>query len=183
MKKLMSRLRLLLHCCCAPCSTHPIEFLKERYDLTLFFYNPSIYPHDEYIRRRDESIKLAEKLDIPIRVLEDDEKVFLDFVKGHEDEAEGEERCMRCYRQRLEKTGDVAEAELFDYFGTTLTISPHKVSQRILEIGRALALQLSVKFLSKDFKLNDGFKHSCELSKEHNLYRQNYCGCRFSIRK
>ncbi|MEE9525027.1 MAG: epoxyqueuosine reductase QueH [Candidatus Woesearchaeota archaeon] len=166
-------MKLLLHTCCAPCSTHVIEELRKEYDVTLFFYNPCIEPINEYGRRLEEAEKYAEAMDIPIIVGDYDVIDWHNAVKGYEDDKEGGDRCSICFRFRLKKTAEVAKERGFDLFTTTLTVSPYKNAEVINEIGKEFN-----NFLERDFK--KGYMHSVELSKKYNLYRQNYCGCLFS---
>lgn len=178
---------LLLQACCAPCSTVVLERLVNFFDVTIFFYNPNIYPEEEYFRRLDEIKKLIDiydknfKIKINLIVREFETKDYFQAVKGFENQKEGDRRCYLCYSFRLFKTAEFAKCEKFDYFCTTLSVSPHKNSTWINEIGMQLENNLQIKFLPADFKKRDGFKRSTELSKEFGLYRQNYCGCVFSL--
>lgn len=169
--------RVLLHVCCAPCSTHAIAVLKEGADVTLFFSNSNIFPYEEYSRRLHELKRIAKELDV--KMIEDkyDHNAWLQFVKGLEGEPERGKRCLKCFEFNLIRTGAYAKRNGFDYFTTTLTISPHKNAEDIFRIGKDLG-----NFLAIDFKKNEGFKHSVEMSKKLGLYRQNYCGCEFSRR-
>lgn len=178
--------KLLLHSCCAPCSSRCIEYLTNYFDITVLYYNPNISPEEEYEKRKNEQIRFLKeykskhKLDIlDIEYNYDD---FLNIAKGLEDAPEGGDRCFKCYNLRLEKTAMVAKENNFDYFGTTLTVSPYKNSQILNQIGEELEKKYNIKYLYSDFKKNNGYKRSIELSKEYNLYRQNYCGCIFSKR-
>ena len=174
--------KLLLHVCCAPCSSHCISVLVPYFDVTVFYYNPNISPVEEYTRRLNEEKRFLSLAypDIKIVDAEYDNQNFEYMAKGLEDLKEGGERCKRCYRMRLQKTGEYAKAHDFDYFTTTLTVSPYKHSDTLNEIGEEVANQCGVKYLFSDFKKQNGYQHSIELSKEYNLYRQDYCGCRFS---
>jgi len=172
--------KLLLHVCCAPCSTHVIETLKKEYDLTLFFYNPQIEPLKEYEKRLKEAEFYAIEMDIPLIVGDYDILDWHDCIKGHENDPEEGERCSLCFRYRLEKTAQLAKENGFELFTTTLTVSPYKNAELINNIGKELSEKHSIGFLESDFKKDDGYSHSIELSKRHNLYRQNYCGCIFS---
>ncbi|MBW2996611.1 epoxyqueuosine reductase QueH [Candidatus Woesearchaeota archaeon] len=165
--------KLLLHVCCAPCSTHVIEELKENYDLTLFFYNPNVEPINEYEKRLNEAERYAEAMGIPIIIGDYDIIDWYNAIQGHENDEEGGERCSICFRFRLNKTAQIAKEKGFDLFTTTLTVSPYKNAEIINKIGKEFD-----NFLEKDFK--KGYMHSVELSKHYNLYRQNYCGCLFS---
>ena len=189
-EELPARHALLLHSCCGPCSTAVIERLAEEFDITVFFYNPCITEEEEYLRRRENQKKFldqfnARRLDRdPIRMMEGPYHpgIFLKQAEGMEQEPEGGARCSMCFTQRLEKTAETAQLNGFELFGTTLTVSPHKNYKRISEIGQQIALKYSLTFLDRDFKKKDGFKRSIELSRQYDLYRQNYCGCRFSKR-
>jgi len=172
--------KLLLHVCCAPCSTHVIKVLNKEYDLTLFFYNPNVEPINEYSLRLEDAEKLAEKLNIPIIVGDYDNIEWHNAVKGHEQDLEGGERCKICFRYRLDKAAELAKQEEFDFFTTTLTVSPYKNAELINKIGKELEEKYNIKFLESDFKKEEGYKDSIELSKHYGLYRQNYCGCLFS---
>jgi len=172
--------KLLLHVCCAPCSTHVIELLKEEYDLTLFFYNPNVEPINEYEMRLKEAERYAKELHLPLEVGDYDNIEWHNAVNGHEQDKEGEERCSICFRYRLEKTAQLAKENKFDMFATTLTVSPFKNTEIINKIGKELAG--NINFLESDFKQDKGYMHSIELSKKYCLYRQNYCGCLYSKR-
>jgi predicted adenine nucleotide alpha hydrolase (AANH) superfamily ATPase len=176
----MSKPRMLLHVCCAPCSTHVIEELKKEYDLTCFFYGPNIHPEDEYTRRMEESRDYCSKLGIEFIEGEYESLEWFQAVKGHESDEEGGERCSICHGYRLEKTAEAAEESGFELFATTLTISPHKNSADINDIGKRIEEKVGVHFLARDFKKMHGFQKSVEMSKEHGMYRQDYCGCFFS---
>ena len=176
--------KLLLHSCCAPCSSYVLEYLSNYFQITVFFYNPNIYPEEEYIKRVKEQQQLIKKMKVknPIQFIEgiyntDD---FFNIAKGLENVKEGGERCLKCYELRLRKTLEIAEEKDFDYFTTTLTISPFKNAQKLNEIGMKLVENNKVKYLVSDFKKKEGYKRSIELSKKYNLYRQDYCGCIFS---
>ena len=175
---------LLLHVCCAPCSSYCLEYLSKYFDISILFYNPNIDDKDEYELRKQEEIRLIGemKLDNPVSFLDIDHETdkFLSAVKGLETEKEGGKRCAVCFGLRLDKTAEVAHLNGFDYFTTSLTISPLKNASLLNEIGEAKADKYKVKFLPSDFKKKEGYKRSIELSKEYNLYRQNYCGCSFS---
>ena len=176
--------KLLLHSCCGPCSTTCISFLTNYFDITVLYYNPNIEPYDEYSKRKNEQIKFinnfksVHKLDFMDCGY--DNETFLDCVKGLEYEAEGQARCHKCYHLRMQKAAQIAKDNKYDYFATTLTVSPYKNSQVINHIGEDIAKELDIKYLYSDFKKNDGYKKSIEMSKEYDLYRQNYCGCRYS---
>lgn len=178
---------LLLHSCCAPCSSYVLEYLSKYFRITIYFYNPNIHPEEEYFQRRDENKDFIAKLPVENKVeFREGEYKPADFfalTKGLEKEREGGERCFKCYEQRMRSTVEMAKKEGFDYFTTVLSISPHKNAQKINEIGERLEKESGVKFLYADFKKKGGFKRSTELSKEYNLYRQDYCGCVFSRRE
>lgn len=178
------RPRLLLHSCCAPCSSAVLERLTDWFDLTVFYYNPNIAPEEEFLRRAEEQRRLIAELphahEIQFRCGEYESEAFEALARGLEDMPEGGERCTRCFRLRLGKTAALAAREGFDYFTTTLSISPLKDAQRLNAIGGELAEQLGVAYLFSDFKKKNGYKRSCELSVQYGLYRQDYCGCRFS---
>ncbi len=177
--------RLLLHSCCGPCSTAVLETLRDEFDITVFFYNPNITEREEYDRRLEAQIKVCEEekaqggsgewLEGPY-----DPESFLEAVKGLEEVPEGGSRCTVCFRLRLEETARQAKALGYEVFGTTLTVSPHKNYKLITQIGQELAEACGLTWLDRDFKKKNGFGRSVELSKEYGLYRQNYCGCRFS---
>lgn len=175
---------LLLHSCCAPCSSYVLEYLSNYFKITIFFYNPNIYPSEEYSRRVVEQKELisALKVKYEINLIEGkyDTERFYEISKGLEKEREGGERCFNCYELRLEEAALMAKEKDFDYFTTTLSISPHKNSQKLNEIGRKLSEEHDVKYLYSDFKKKEGYKRSIELSKKYKLYRQDYCGCVFS---
>lgn len=175
---------LLLHTCCAPCSSYCIEYLAEYFNITVLYFNPNIYPESEYIKRKNEQIRLIGEMKTkhPVSFIDCDfeSEKFYETVKGLEECREGGERCFKCYRLRLEKSAQIAKENGFDYFTTSLTISPLKNAAKINEIGEELSEIYGIKFLPSDFKKKNGFKRSIELSREYNLYRQNYCGCVFS---
>ena len=174
--------RLLLHSCCGPCSTQVIDFLKNDYDITIYYYNPNIDTDEEYSHRLSEQKRYCEIVGVP--VLEDgyNPDEFLCAVKGLENEREGGVRCPVCFKLRLKKTAQKAKELNFDLFGTTLTVSPHKNSTIINAIGKAVEAEEDIEFLEGNYKKQDGYKKSIEFSKKYNLYRQNYCGCIFSKR-
>lgn len=179
--------RLLLHACCAPCSSYVLSYLAEYFSITILFYNPNITEQSEYEKRKAELLRLISELDVknPISVLEApwDPDRFFTLSRGLEDCPEGGERCFACYRLRLEKTAQLARENGFDWFTTTLSISPLKNAVKINEIGEELAVQYGVRHLPSDFKKKGGYQQSIVLSKKYHLYRQNYCGCIFSQRE
>ena len=171
---------ILLHSCCAPCSTTVIERLKDYFDVTILYYNPNIEPFDEYEKRKEEQIRIIKEFGINYLDCDYDIALFHKMSVGLESEPERGIRCHKCYRLRLDYTARIAKDNGYDFFGTTLTVSPHKLSTVINEIGIDLESIYGIKFLVSDFKKNNGYKNSIELSKKYNLYRQNYCGCIFS---
>lgn len=178
---------LLLHTCCAPCSSYCIEYLSQYFYITVLYYNPNIYPEAEYIKRKNEQKRLIDemKTKYPVKLLDCDfeSERFYETVKGTENCREGGERCFKCYELRLRKTALEAQKGKYDYFTTSLTISPLKNAQKINEIGNKLSLEYGISFLPSDFKKREGYKRSIELSREYELYRQNYCGCVYSQNK
>ena len=178
---------LFLHSCCAPCSSYVMEYLCRYFQITVFYYNPNISSSQEYRKRAEEQKRLIaayneEGKGFRIEIMEGDyaPELFFGIAKGLEDCPEGGERCFRCYELRLRETARRAAQGGFDYFATTLTISPLKNARKINEIGQNLSVEYGVPWLPSDFKKKDGFKRSIELSAEYGLYRQNYCGCAYS---
>ena len=175
---------LLLHSCCAPCSSHVIDTLSPFFNITVLYYNPNIEPYEEYEKRKEEekrflkSYKAKNKLDI-LDVSYDND-LYHKTIKGLEKIKEGGERCFKCYYLRMAKTAEMAKDNNFDYFATTLTVSPLKNSNKINEIGQLLSEKYDIPYLYSDFKKKEGYKHSIEMSKEYGLYRQDYCGCIYS---
>ena len=178
---------ILLHSCCAPCSSYVIEYLSDYFNITILYYNPNISPKEEYDKRKEEQIKLINtiptKNKINILDCDYDNDLYEKTIKGLENEPERGKRCTKCFELRLEKTAKTAKDNNFDYFGTTLTVSPYKNSTLLNEIGSNLEKKYQIKYLYSDFKKNNGYKRSIELSKKYNLYRQDYCGCIYSKRK
>ena len=176
--------KLLLHSCCGPCSSAVLERISDYFDIDVFYYNPNIDSADEFYRRSDEQIKLVEDLGlddkIDVKVIKYNHQEFLSYIKGFEKYEEGGARCFRCYRQRLEETAKYAQENNYDYFTTTLSISPHKDSQVLNRLGKFLSEKYKVNYLFSDFKKKNGFKRSVELTDKFNMYRQDYCGCEFS---
>ena len=174
--------RLLLHCCCAPCASYVLEYLSPFFEISALFYNPNIMPWEEHGKREAELIKLLSWAEYPTLVrLEDveyDGSEFEELAERYWDEPEGGERCRVCFELRLGETAKLAASSGFDYFATTLSVSPHKDAALLNEIGGKLAELYGVKYLDSDFKKRDGYKRSVELSKEYGLYRQGYCGCK-----
>ena len=174
---------LLLQVCCAPCFSGSIDYLTEHFDVTAFFYNPNIQPKEEFNLRLDALKQLIEQYpSVKLVVPEQDEDEYLAFTKGLENEKEGGSRCTACFDLRLEKTAQFMQDNkgVYDYFATTLTVSPHKNAKVMNEIGNRLAEKYNVQYLESDFKKKDGFLRSIKKSKELNLYRQDYCGCSYS---
>ena len=181
-EKLENKPKLLLHSCCAPCSSHTLMVLKKYFDITIFFSNDNIHPKKEYDKRLEEQIRFVKEIDDSIDVIYEkyDESDYFQVVKGLEHLGEHSLRCYECYKLRLEKTAIKALELKFDYFTTTLSISPYKSSKWINEIGFSLEDKYNINYLFSDFKKEEGYKHSIQLSKEYNLYRQDYCGCVYS---
>ena len=178
---------LLLHSCCAPCSSYVLEYLSQYFCITVFYYNPNIFPESEYTKRILEQQTLISRMRVkhPVSFIAGpyDKDRFYQMAAGLEDAKEGGARCMKCYELRLREAAEVAKTGGFDYFTTTLTISPLKNAVRLNEIGLRLAKEYGVSYLVSDFKKKNGYKRSIELSKEYGLYRQDYCGCEFSMRE
>ncbi len=175
---------LLLHSCCGPCSSSVLDYLSKYFIITIVYYNPNIYPKEEYLKRFDEQKRLIKEMfnnKIKILDVEYNQKEYDDIAKGYENDLEGGYRCHLCYKLRLEKTAELAKKNNFDYFTTTLSVSPYKNSRIINEIGIELEKKYNVKYLFSDFKKKDGYKKSIEFSKQYNLYRQDYCGCKYSL--
>ena len=179
-----NRPRLLLHVCCAPCSSYVLEYLNQYFEITVLFYNPNISPKSEYDYRAQELQRLIEELPLTIpvscRISDYDPSAFQALAKGLENEPEGGARCTACYRLRLTETAKIAAAEGYDYFTTSLSISPLKDAVRLNTIGGELSAQYGIAYLYSDFKKREGYKRSIQLSNEYKLYRQDYCGCVFS---
>ncbi|MFH1454501.1 MAG: epoxyqueuosine reductase QueH [Armatimonadota bacterium] len=179
----MNKKKLLLHTCCAPDATTAIERLRDNYDITVYFYNPCIQPEDEYEKREKDARYVADIYGAGYVSDIYDAENFLSLVKGLEDEPEKGKRCLLCYKMRLLKCAGFGSGSAYDCFTTTLTVSPHKNSDVINNIGREIAKEHNIEFLELDLKKQDGFKKSLDTSKKLNLYRQNYCGCIFSKNK
>jgi len=175
-------MKLLLHSCCGPCSSSVIERLRDNYDITVLYYNPNIEPKDEYLKRKTDQINYLQKIKIPYLEIDYLNEEFKNYIKGFEKEIEKGKRCTLCFELRLLKTAEIAKKNHFNYFTTTLTVSPHKDSNLINELGRKIADIHEINYLVEDFKKKGGYQRSMELVKQHNLYRQNYCGCRYSKR-
>lgn len=180
----MNKKSLLLHSCCGPCSTSVINALKENYNLTIFYYNPNIYPQKEYLKRLEEQKKYIKLSNQNINVIDGDYADNLTFERefvGLESCPEGGERCKKCIFLRLKKTAQFAKNKGFDMFASTLSVSPHKNATLINELGLNLQKEFEVEYLVSDFKKKDGYLNSIKISKEFGLYRQKYCGCKYSI--
>lgn len=178
--------KVLLHSCCAPCSSYVLELLSQSCEVTVFFYNPNIYPEKEYYTRAAEQVRLINEMDptfpIRIEVLEHSSERFYRAVEGMEADREGQGRCRVCYALRLEEAAEYAAKHGYDFFTTTLSISPLKDSRTLNQLGDEIAEKFGIAYLHSDFKKKNGYKRSVELSAEHGLYRQDYCGCVFSKR-
>ncbi len=176
--------RLLLHSCCAPCSSYVLEYLSEYFEITVFYYNPNIYPESEYSKRVIEQQNLIRNMTFqnPVTFMAGvyEKEKFYQIAAGLEHVKEGGERCFRCYELRLRETAQKAVQGGFDYFTTTLSISPLKNAQKLNEIGTRIGSELGIAYLVSDFKKKNGYKRSVELSEQYGLYRQNYCGCEYS---
>jgi predicted adenine nucleotide alpha hydrolase (AANH) superfamily ATPase len=178
------RPKLLIHSCCAPCSSYVLEYLSNYFEITIFYYNPNIYPEEEYIRRVEEQQNLMKAMplhsEVHFKQGDYQPSVYYQMIKGLEAEPEGGRRCFACYELRLREAAEIAKENGYEYFTTTLSISPHKNAQKLNEIGEKLSGVYGVKYLPSDFKKKNGYKRSIELSKEYDLYRQDYCGCIYS---
>lgn len=175
---------LLLHSCCAPCSSYVLEYLVNYFKITIYYYNPNISPDSEFIKRAEEQKRLISEFSkkAEINYIEGiyENNLFENIVKNYKHLPEGYERCFRCYRLRLEKTASYAKENNFRYFGTTLSVSPYKNADKLNMIGKEISEKYGIEYLYSDFKKNNGYKRSIELSKEYGLYRQDYCGCIYS---
>lgn len=174
-------MKLLLHSCCAPCLSHPLIILQRDFEVALFYYNPNIYPPAEYEKRLKEARKFCSG-NCQLIVPQYNPMEWETVIRGLEREPERGRRCYECYRLRINKTAEFAAQNGFDYFGTTLSISPHKVASWIDELGKSAEKTYGVKYFAADWKKKNGFLHSLELSKKHNLVRQDYCGCVYSMK-
>lgn len=171
--------KLLIHACCGPCSTSVLELLNKYFLIDVLYYNPNIYPEEEYKKR----LNTLKKVSKNIISFSYDSDLFTNLVKGLETEKEGGLRCYKCIEARLRKTATYAKENGYDFFTTTLSVSPHKNSKMINEIGYKLEKEYNIKYLYSDFKKKEGYKRSITLSKDLNLYRQTYCGCKYSIKE
>lgn len=178
--------RLLLHSCCAPCSSYVLEYLSDYFEITVFYYNPNIFPENEYTKRILEQQMLIRDMKVkhPVSFVAGnyDRERFYEIARGIEHLKEGGERCFKCYELRLEEAARIALEGEFDYFTTTLSISPMKNAEKLNEIGNRIGKKYGVQYLQSDFKKKNGYKRSIELSRTYGLYRQDYCGCEFSFR-
>ena len=178
--------KLFLHSCCGPCSSYVIEYLSNYFEITIYYYNPNIYEKTEFNKRLEEQKRIVRELPTKYKVdvIEGnfDNDRYEDIIKGLETEPEGGSRCYKCYKLRMEETAKMAKKLGYDYFTTTLSISPYKNANWINEIGEELEKEYDIKYLYADFKKKNGYKRSIELSRIYNLYRQDYCGCKYSIR-
>ncbi|MBQ9072474.1 MAG: epoxyqueuosine reductase QueH [Bacilli bacterium] len=173
---------LLLHACCGPCSSYVLEYLSNYFDITIYYYNPNIYPIEEYTRRKEELKTFVNKFNNKIKVIEElyNPDDYYKNIKGLERLGEKSKRCYKCYEFRLDKTAKYAKENNYDYFTTTLSISPYKNADWLNEIGKNMEEKYNIDYLFADFKKKNGYKRSLELSKEYKLYRQDYCGCVYS---
>lgn len=175
--------KIILHACCAPCASYPIKkLLEDDFEPVVFFYNPNIYPLNEYEIRKNELENYCKKLSISFFEGEYNHNSFLDTVKGKENEPEKGVRCSLCFNMRLNVTAQFAKEMKIDCFTTTLTVSPHKNSKQIFEEANKVAKAVGVQFIEYDFKKHDGFKISRQIARQNNMYAQKYCGCEFSVR-
>jgi predicted adenine nucleotide alpha hydrolase (AANH) superfamily ATPase len=178
-----NRKKIALHVCCGPDATSAIERLIAEYDVVPFFYNPNIYPKEEYLKRLEESKKACSRWGLTLHEGAYETELWSERIAGLENEPEGGKRCHACFAFRLERTAQFARESGCECFTTVLTVSPHKDSQVIFELGRQAGVREGIEFICENFKKKDGFKRSIELSKEMGLYRQNYCGCMYSLRE
>ena len=180
-----SKVKLLLHACCAPCLTSVYEQLNDYFEITIFWFNPNIYPTEEYNKRLEELKRYCKIIKVPLIVgdkLPEDLNNWELLTKGLDKEIEGGKRCRICIKMRLLYTAKYASEYNFDMFATTLSVSPHKNTYLINNIGKEISEKTGIKFLDRDFKKNNGYKSSVEICKEFNIYRQNYCGCKYSLK-
>ena len=174
--------KLLLHACCGPCSSYVIEYLSKYFDITIYYYNPNTYPEAEFYRRLDELNKFIANFNNNVKIIEENytPSDFYNNIRGLEHLGEKSRRCYNCYKLRMNRAAIYAKNNNYDYFTTTLSISPYKNANWINEIGKTLEEKIGIKYLYSDFKKKNGYKRSIELSKEYGLYRQEYCGCVYS---
>ena len=175
--------KLLLHACCGVCSSSVLERLYSFFDITVLYYNPNIYPKEEYIKRLNVQKEIINKMHLDVKIIEIGylDEDFKQISKGYENEKEGGARCTKCFYLRLDKTAKIAKEKGFDYFTTTISVSPYKDSQKLNKIGEVLSEKYDIKYLYSDFKKKEGYKRSNILAKKYNLYRQHYCGCEYSL--
>ncbi len=176
--------KLLIHSCCGPCSSYVLDYLNNYFDISIFYYNPNIFPEKEFVYRSKEQEELINKMGLDTKFIgqEHRSQEFYETVIGYENEPEKGSRCSLCFKLRLEETAKYALENSYDYFTTTLSISPHKDAQLLNQIGRELEKVYGIKYLYSDFKKKDGYRKSVDLSKKYNMYRQEYCGCEFSYK-
>ena len=175
--------KLLLHSCCGPCSSYVINYLKDYFDITILYYNPNIEPKEEYEKRKKEQLRLISEIklnNVDFYDMDYDNETYKELVEEYTQDKEGGIRCHKCYELRLNKTADIAKNNGYEYFGTTLTVSPYKNAQVLNELGEKLGEIYNLRWLYSDFKKKEGYKKSIEISQKYNLYRQNYCGCLYS---
>ncbi|MCK5510421.1 epoxyqueuosine reductase QueH [Candidatus Parcubacteria bacterium] len=177
-----SKPSILLHICCVGCGAYVSDFLKTNFEVVLYFFNPNIFPKEEYDVRLKETERIANKFSLKLIIGDYNHENWLNKIKGHEADSERGKRCRICYQHRLEVTACLAKEKNIKYFTSTLSVSPHKDANAIKTIGKKLEEKYNLKFLDNDFKKNNGFKKAVKFSKDLNLYRQNYCGCEFSWR-
>lgn len=184
-RELETKPRMLLHACCAICASHVIDLLKDEFNIIVFYYNPNIHPKEEYEHRLSEVKRLIKEMGLSDRIEvidgEYDTESYFEVCKQYKDEREGGARCQECFRLRLSKAAKYAKENNFDMFATTLTISPHKNSTVINSVGEEVGNEYGIHFAKSDFKKREGFKKSNELAAKYNIYRQNYCGCCYSM--
>lgn len=178
--------KLLIHACCAPCSSYVFEYLNKYFDITAYFYNPNISTDDEFNHRAEELKRFSKEFpmenEVCVKIEDYNHMEFINMIAGKEDLKEGGARCYDCYALRLEKSARYAKENGFDMFTTTLSISPHKNAEWLNNLGREFSEKYNIDYLYSDFKKKNGYKRSCDLSREYNLYRQSFCGCEFSKR-
>lgn len=186
MYNIIMKKKMFLHSCCAPCSTSVIDRLKEEFDLTIFYYNPNIFPQEEYAKRLKEQCRYVEEAGLNIFVIDgtyDDFEKFDECLRPYAAEAEGGRRCEKCISLRLAKTAQEAKRRGYDIFASTLSVSPHKNALFINELGKSLSEKFGLEFLCADFKKKDGYLNSIKASKKFEIYRQKYCGCKYSMKE
>jgi len=176
-------IKILLHTCCSTCLGYPYNFLSKNYNVTIFYFNPNIYPESEYRKRLGDIKKFTEELNVNLIAGGYDYRSWQTYISGLEEEPEGGKRCERCFMYRLQKTASMAKSGGFNYFASTMSISPHKNFKIINNIGKDLEKSYGISYLESNFKKKDGFKKTIEISKKYAFYRQNYCGCEYSIKE